>query len=79
MEDVVWEVTLDDNTWSAKVVRLTDYTGELTVTEVSTGEVVHRETVGLSYQAIFGPDVSDVEDWQSKVLDVIDNPENRSL
>ena len=79
MEDVVWGNTLDNSTWGAKVVRTGDYTAELTVTELSTGEIVHREAVGLSYQALFGPDIDDVMNWQSRIVDVIDNPEKRSV
>lgn len=79
MKDVIWENTLDNNTWKAKVVGVADYTGELTVTEVASGKVVHRETVGLSYGALFGPDTSDVINWENRVVDVVDNPEKCSV
>lgn len=31
------------------------------------------ERVGLSYGAMFGPDVMDVEEWQMKVVNFVDN------
>lgn len=31
------------------------------------------ERVGLSYGAIFGPDIMDVQEWQAKIIDFIDN------
>lgn len=39
-------------------IRTDDYHGELTLSEGN--QVLHRESVGLSYGAIFGPDVADV-------------------
>lgn len=72
MSDIVWEATVDGNTWKAQVVRTGDYTGTLEVYRVDGNDLIHSESVGLSYQAIFGPDVEDVAEWQVKALDVID-------
>jgi hypothetical protein len=71
-ENVVYQNTIDNNTWEMKVVRVTDYQGELSVTRVADGEVVHTAIVGLAYGAIFGPDAADVADWQDAALKVID-------
>ena len=77
-EGDVWHNTVDNETWSTDVHRIAPYRGLLTVTEVATGETVHAEEVGLSYQAIFGPDIDDVESWKGKCIDVIDHPEKRT-
>lgn len=79
MEDVIWADTVDNGAWEAKVVGTSDRAGELTVTESATGQVVHRETVGLSYGAVFGPDVADLSQWQDTVINVIDNPSDRRV
>lgn len=34
--------------------------------------LVHSEPVGISYGAIFGPDVDDVADWQDRAAAVVD-------
>lgn len=77
MEDVIWADAVDNGAWKAKVVRTSERAGELTVTESATGRVVHRENVGLSYGAVFGPDIADVTQWQDTVINVIDNPSDR--
>lgn len=35
-------------------------------------QVLERQNVGLSYGALFGPDVEDVLDWQQRAVDFID-------
>lgn len=75
----IWKSTVDKETWSAEVNQTSDYAGVLTVTEVATGTVVHSSPVGISYGAIFGPDVADVYEWQETAINVIDNPEKRSI
>ncbi len=79
LRDVVWQNTIDANTWSAEVVRVSEGTAQLSVTEVATGQVVHAERVGLAYGAIFGPDVDDLRQWQDRVIAVIDDPSLRSV
>ena len=74
-KDVVWENTVDGNTWRCWVTRdpaSPDYRGRLRVARVSTGEVIRDELVGLAYGAIFGPDVDDVAQWHDKALESID-------
>lgn len=76
-QQVVWEATVDQHAYSVKVVRTNDYSGLLTVTVTETEEVLLTEEVTLSYQAVFGPDVADVSDWQETALNAIDNYINR--
>lgn len=67
--NVVWTSTLDGK-YEITVTRSDDYLGELTVSQ---GDLVlHRETVGLSYGAIFGPDVADVAEWQRIAVEFAD-------
>ena len=70
--NIVWQSGVDDGTWHVKVVRLEPYKGQLTITNKD-GAVIHTEEVGLSYDALFGPDVADVGEWQGKALQVIDS------
>jgi len=73
MKDIVWTATVDSNMWRVDVVRKSDYRADLEVYRVSDETLVHSEEVGLSYQAIFGPDVADVAEWQSIAIEVIDS------
>lgn len=77
--DVVWENTLDNGAYQCKVVRAEGdgYSGELVVSQDD--EVIHREVVGLSYAARFGPDVADVAEWSERVVEVVDDPAKRSI
>lgn len=66
----VWTATLD-NKYAVTVIRESPYRGILTITEGE--QVLHREPVGLRYNAQFGPDVDDVADWQAIAERIIDN------
>jgi hypothetical protein len=74
-EDVIWENTVDGGVWGCKVTRVTDYQGELEVWNVASNDVILSERVGLAYDAIFGPDVSDVAQWMEQTLAAIDAQE----
>lgn len=73
-KDIIWEGGFDNNTYYATVSRDNDNEGTLDVYEGATpsGDPVYSARVGLSYGAMFGPDVADVNDWIKKVLDFID-------
>jgi hypothetical protein len=74
--NIVWENTVDQGAWAVKVERTEEpYRGILTIVRTSDGKEVHREDVGLSYDAIFGPDVADVADWEDRCIAVIDAQE----
>ena len=70
----IWTTTVDQGTWRARVepIESNNYRGVLTVTRVSDDKEILREEVGLSYGAIFGPDVSDLQLWGEMVLNSID-------
>jgi hypothetical protein len=69
-EEIIWSSLLD-NRYSIKVVRTAQYRAELS--DRDGDQVLHTEFVGLMYGAIFGPDVSDVAEWQRLSTDFVDN------
>ena len=72
--DEVWKQTVDDGAFTCEVIRSesSSYVGTLQVTVTASGQVLLEEEVGLSYEARFGPDVADIQDWQEKAITVID-------
>lgn len=67
--NLVWSSMLDDK-YLCKVVRKRPYMGELEIWE---GEKkIYSEEVGLSYDALFGPDTGDVGEWADKCIAVVD-------
>ena len=72
-EFVVWGAVLDER-YQIEVIRLNDYSAELRIFDHEAEDLlVHSEQVGLSYGAIFGPDTSDVADWQEKSALFVDS------
>ena len=67
---IIWGSTLDDR-YEVQVVRLAPYIGKLTIRD--DGEEIFSQQVGLSYGAVFGPDVSDIAEWQEIAANFIDN------
>ncbi len=67
--NIVWTSTLDGK-YVLTITRIDDYLGELTISEGD--QLLHREVVGLSYGAIFGPDVADVAEWQRIAVEFVD-------
>jgi hypothetical protein len=68
----VWTATLDGK-YVVTVIREAPYRGILTIKEGE--QVLYRESVGLRYNAQFGPDVDDVAHWQETVVRFIDGQE----
>ena len=71
MTDIVFK-TLLDKRYRIEVQRTGDYTGDLVITDETNGQELLREPTTLSYQAIFGPDVGDVANWQERAIEFID-------
>jgi len=69
----IWESTVDQGTYNAKVVDGESGMGVITVTRIEDDKEILREEVGLSFGAQFGPDVDDVRMWQVMVIDAIDH------
>jgi hypothetical protein len=74
----VWEASLDNGAFTASVERTAPYRGLLQVRDAD-GNTIHRQVMGLAYDARFGPDVDDVATWMDAVTTVVDNPERRSV
>lgn len=68
-ENEVWTATLDEK-YVVTVIREAPYRGVLTIMEGK--QVLHRESVGLMYNAQFGPDADDVDAWQEIAVRFID-------
>lgn len=71
-EDLVWSASVDDGTYTVQVMRVEEYNATITVKHLASDTTILEQQVGLSYGAIFGPDVSDVAAWQVMSLDAID-------
>ena len=67
----IWEAELD-NQYSCKVTRTDNSTGVLSVIDNNTGNELLNETVNLSYDALFGPDILDIMEWENRIIAVID-------
>jgi hypothetical protein len=78
---VIWASFVDQGTWYVWVegVEGDDYLGHLNIKDVKTDTLVHREPVGVSYGARFGPDVDDTNYWQERAIEAIDNPDGRHI
>jgi len=71
-QDVVWMNTIDGGTWGCAVTRTAPYQGRLTVWRTETHEIILDEQVGLAFDAVFGPDVADLAEWQDKIIAAVD-------
>ena len=69
-EDVIWESLLDGR-YKIMVTRTGPYRGEWSIHYGD--QVLDRKSVGLSYGALFGPDVDDVADWQERAIRFLDD------
>jgi hypothetical protein len=69
---VVWWSRLDGR-YQIEVQRLDERQGVLRIFDHANGNTqIHDEPVGLSYGAVFGPDVADVDDWRERAVRVVD-------
>lgn len=73
--EIVWEAILDDR-YEVRVERTGDYTAQLVISEIENepegGRELLREDTTLAYRAIFGPDVADIANWQTRACKFID-------
>jgi hypothetical protein len=68
--NIIWKSELD-NKYQICVEQVEPYKGELVIKEGD--KVLTRMFVPVSYNALFGPDICDVEKWQTMCIDFIDN------
>ena len=77
--NIVWTQRIDE-TYPVTVTRTAPYLGLLQVwADEAKSAVIHQQSVGLMYDAMFGPDMDDVNEWMNVTTDVIDNPEKREV
>ncbi len=69
-EELIWK-SLPDKHYRVMVIRTGPYRGEWSIHDGD--QVLDRQSVGLSYGALFGPDVDDVTDWQQRAIRFIDS------
>ena len=65
----VWS-SMRDGRFTVKVNWTAPYRSELTIADGAT--VLYRESVSLSFNAQFGPDVDDVRSWQEAAIAFVD-------
>jgi hypothetical protein len=73
MSELVWQSKLDEK-YDCQVVRTGERTGQLTMVETETQKTLLDRSVGLSYGAMFGPDMGDVAYWQDACVKAADDP-----
>lgn len=78
MTEIIWENTLDQR-YKCTVTRNSQYLGQLKILDEELNKVLCDEEVRLSYGATFGPDVDDVNLWQDRIIEIVDNvPRSRT-
>ncbi|KKQ32205.1 MAG: hypothetical protein US45_C0025G0008 [Candidatus Nomurabacteria bacterium GW2011_GWA1_37_20] len=74
---LVWRSKLDDR-YLIEAHRIDNRNGKIFAFDHNKNDQeIFSMDVGLSYGAMFGPDVADVQEWQEKVIDFIDNIYNK--
>ena len=69
---LVWSAMFEDR-YTIKVTRTAPHRGELTVAEGE--QVLYREPVDLSFDALSGPDIDDVVAWHESAIRFVQNLE----
>lgn len=72
---LIWQSNLDGKTYKVTVTRIGPYKGRLVLTR---GDVVIlSQGVSLMYNAEYGPDLEDIQSWQSTCLAAADDDYRR--
>lgn len=74
--NIVWKNQLDGK-YDTYVERVEPYKGELVIKDGDT--TLTTKSVTLAYDAKFGPDVEDIQQWENMCVDFIDNQLNKKL
>lgn len=71
---LAWDQTADNGRFRCTVEQDANdgHQGTLRVVEVASGDEVLSQPTSIAYEAIFGPDVSDVYLWEQQCLEAID-------
>lgn len=72
-ENVIDGNILDDR-YCIEIVRDIPYKGNLRIFDgLDDFKFLHEEVVSVSFDAIFGPDASDAQEWRNLAIDIVDN------
>jgi hypothetical protein len=74
MNYTIWESTVDKK-FKVCVTRVAPYEGELIISEDD--KMLTIQQVTISHDAKFGPDISDITEWERVCIDFIDNTLNK--
>ncbi len=75
--NLVWRSKMDKR-YLIEIRRTGDYQGRLCIFDhIKNNREIASWDVNLSYGAMFGPDVADVDEWCEKIADFIDNTYNK--
>ncbi len=72
--NIIWKSKVDEK-YEVYVERDEPYNGELVIKEGD--KELTRKFVTISHDAKFGPDISDVTEWERVCIDFIDNTLNK--
>lgn len=71
-ESIVWWSYMDDK-YYVHVDRTGQYSAVLKIDTKENGVNLHSEETSLSYGAMFGPDVEDIQAWQERIVELVDS------
>jgi hypothetical protein len=69
--ELIWSSGLDEK-YRCTVTREDAYSGTLRISLANTDEELTAKPVGLSYGAVVGPDMADVQEWQEFCISFVD-------
>lgn len=69
--DYIWKADLDGK-FKCTVTRINKRGGTLRIEDTESGKTLLEQDVGLAYGAQFGPDIDDVNKWESICVAVVD-------
>jgi hypothetical protein len=72
--NIIWKANVDEK-YEVYVEQGEPYKGELVIKDGD--KELTRKFVTISYDAKFGPDISDVAEWEALCIDFIDNTLNK--
>jgi hypothetical protein len=70
MHELIW-ITVLDHRYVVAVTRTGPYQGELTVADGF--EIAYCRSIDLTYNALLGPDVSDIAEWRRMACAFVDS------
>jgi len=70
----VVEARILDRRYCTEIVRDVAYAGTFRIFDgLDDFKLLHEEPTTVSYDAIYGPDIADVQEWENLGIDIVDN------